>query len=269
MDGRTPARPRVWWAVLAGGCVLLLTAALLALTARAPADFGENAARVDGPAATTPAPPDGGPARAVRPPDGTGLDSTGGDDPGDETGPGSAAAPERTRTVPLVPAAARRPATAPDRPAPLAPVGLQIPAVDIAVDVVPVGVDDDGQMEIPESGFDVGWYRYGAAPGQDEGSAVLASHVDTLAEGKGVLARLTDLRAGDLVSVTLEDGNVLDYRVSGRRTVPKAELDVATLFDRSGPERLRLVTCGGPWQPERSSYRDNVIVTAEPVPAES
>ncbi|WP_131103222.1 class F sortase [Ornithinimicrobium sufpigmenti] len=265
MDGRTPVRRRVWWAVLAGGCALLVAAAVLALTARVPADFSASAAVADGAAVTTSAPLGDGTARPAESGDGTGRDSTGGEEPEQ----GLAATSEGTRTVPLVPAEARRPATPPELPAPSPPVGLQIPAVDIAVDVVPVGVDDDGQMEIPESGFDVGWYRYGAAPGQDEGSAVLASHVDTLAEGKGVLARLTDLRAGDLVSVTLEDGSVLDYRVTGRRTVPKAELDVGTLFDRSGPEQLRLVTCGGPWQPQRSSYRDNVIVTAEPVPAES
>lgn len=261
---QTPGRRRLWWAVLVGGCVLLLAAAVLALTSRTPADFEESATGEDRPAATSlPSSTDSQTGSAAPEADGDP------DEPGGSAEPDRAATTGSSRTVPLVPAEARRPATPPEEAAPPSPVGLQIPAADIAVDVVPVGVAGDGQMEIPESGFEVGWYRYGAAPGQGEGSPVLASHVDTLAEGKGVLARLTDLRAGDLVSVTLEDGSTVDYQVTARRTEPKAELDVGTLFDRSGPEQLRLVTCGGPWQPERSSYRDNVIVTAEPVSAAS
>ena len=37
------------------------------------------------------------------------------------------------------------------------------------------------------------------------------------------------------------------------------------LFTRSGPPRLTLITCGGPFLPEFRSYRDNVVVVAEPV----
>ncbi|QFG67401.1 class F sortase [Ornithinimicrobium pratense] len=262
-DERTHGRRRLWWAVLAGGYALLVAAVVLALATRTPADFTENPS-ADGPAVNALAALDDGTAATAAPQGATDPDELAG-----RVGLNRAVAPASTRTVPLVPEEARRPATAPERTATTAPVGLEIPAVDITVDVVPVGVDVDGQMEIPASGFDVGWYRYGAAPGEGEGSAVLASHVDTLAAGKGVLARLTDLRAGDLVSVTLEDGSAVDYQVTGRRTVPKAELDVGMLFDRSGPAQLRLVTCGGPWQPERSGYRDNVIVTAAPVPAAS
>ena len=31
------------------------------------------------------------------------------------------------------------------------------------------------------------------------------------------------------------------------------------------PPRLTLITCGGPFLPEYRSYRDNVVVVAEPV----
>lgn len=247
----TSARRPLWWAVLIGGFVLLAASVGLALSAQGGPDFGESSLQTPDPAGSAVA------GSAPLPAE-------------DTTGPTAPPEPAAVqRTVPLVPTEARRPAVAPDASEAAFPVALRISAVDIAVDVVPVGVDQEGQMEIPDSGFDVGWYRYGAVPGQEEGSAVLASHVDTLAEGKGVLARLPDLRAGDVVAVTLDDGTVVDYQVTGRRTVPKAELDAQALFDRSGPARLQLVTCGGPWQPERSSYRDNVIVTAEPVSASS
>jgi len=34
-------------------------------------------------------------------------------------------------------------------------------------------------------------------------------------------------------------------------------------IDRTGAPRLVLVTCGGAWDPERRSYTENVVVTAE------
>lgn len=255
--GGPASPPRAgWWAVLLGGVALLVTALVLALTSGVPDDFGDRTAGAPPDPVVTPAP-----TTEAAPVE---------DTPAALTTGTSAGSPSRTQApVAPVPAEGRRPATAEQLTEQVPPVALRIPAVDVAVDVVPVGVRDDGQMEIPESGFDVGWYRYGAAPGGGLGSAVLASHVDTLAEGKGVLARLTDLRAGDLVTVTLEDGSSVDYEVTSRRTVPKADLDTGSLFDRSGPEVLQLVTCGGPWQADRSSYRDNVIVTAEPVAASS
>ncbi len=36
------------------------------------------------------------------------------------------------------------------------------------------------------------------------------------------------------------------------------------LFRRDGAPRLTLITCGGPFLPESGSYRDNVVVVAEP-----
>lgn len=251
-------RPPVWWAVLTGSALVLVTAVALLLTSRAPADFGHaTLEQAAGPAgrseervAAAPAPMDAAPTTPAPP----------------TTAPAPAA--DRAATVPVVPAEARRPARATAAPV-SRPVGLGIPALDVAVDVVPVGVDPDGLMEIPESGQDVGWYRFGPSPGAERGSAVLASHVNTRAQGAGVLARLGELDPGDSVMVTLEDGTVVDYAVTDRRTVRKSELDERALFDRAGPAGLALVTCGGPWQQERSSYRDNVVVLAEPVTAAS
>jgi hypothetical protein len=37
------------------------------------------------------------------------------------------------------------------------------------------------------------------------------------------------------------------------------------LFGRTGPELLRLITCGGAYDPE-TGYEQNLVVTAVPVP---
>ena len=68
--------------------------------------------------------------------------------------------------------------------------------VDAAVD--PVGVEPDGQMTLPADVDRVGWYRFGPAPG-DDGSAVIAGHVDDREQGLGALAPLRDAAVGDEV----------------------------------------------------------------------
>jgi hypothetical protein len=50
-----------------------------------------------------------------------------------------------------------------------------------------------------------------------------------------------------------------------RELIQKRALPLDALFRRDGPPRLALITCGGPFLPDVGSYRDNVVVVAEPV----
>jgi sortase (surface protein transpeptidase) len=144
-------------------------------------------------------------------------------------------------------------------------VRLRIPAVGVDARVDPVGVTAQGDMDIPEPVDEVGWYRYGSYPGARAGATVVAGHVDTRDQGQGALFRLREASVGDEVSVVREDGRQVRYRVVGRETFVKQRLPVERLFARDGSPRLVLITCGGPFLPELSSYRDNVVVAAEPV----
>jgi hypothetical protein len=145
------------------------------------------------------------------------------------------------------------------------PARLQIPALGVDTDVDAVGVDPDGQMSIPDDVSRVGWYRFGPAPG-DGGSAVIAGHVDDREQGLGVLAPLSEAAVGQEVTVTAADGTTSRWRVVSRELISKQVLPVDRLFTRTGPPRLTLITCGGPFLPELRSYRDNVVVIAEPLP---
>ncbi|MGY1824219.1 class F sortase [Geodermatophilus sp. SYSU D00079] len=173
-----------------------------------------------------------------------------------------ATAPAR---VPALPAGTARPATPAAVPAAPPPVALAVPDAGIAAPVDPVGVRDDGQMAIPDDVDRVGWYRFGPVPGA-EGAAVVAAHVDDREQGLGVLARLRDAAVGVEVLVTDAAGTVTRWRVVSRETVQKQVLPLDRLFTRTGPPRLVLVTCGGPFLPELRGYRDNVVVVAEPSP---
>ena len=48
-----------------------------------------------------------------------------------------------------------------------APVRIDIDALGVSVPVVPVGIQDDGQLEIPDE-TQVGWYSLGASPDSPE-----------------------------------------------------------------------------------------------------
>ncbi len=181
---------------------------------------------------------------------------------------GPTATPTGTAAAPASPAPSR-PATAwtaapavPATEAP-APTRLSVPALGATLRVQATGVDADGQMAIPSDPSVAGWYRFGPRPGDPEGSAVLAAHVDN--EGRvGPLARLAALRPGDRVTVTAGTSTVV-YAVTRVDRYAKRALDLRALFDRSGPPRLHLVTCGGAFDRSTGHYEDNVVAIAEQV----
>ncbi|MFC0682170.1 sortase domain-bontaining protein [Lysobacter korlensis] len=173
--------------------------------------------------------------------------------------------PDAERVLPAVPirsAAVEDHASESSAP----PDRVAIPTLDLDLPVRPVGVHDDGSMEVPENPSVVGWYRFGPAPGSAKGATVLAAHVDSLRYGLGPFAQLKTLQPGAEVLVSDTAGRTITYRVEEVTRTGKADLVDAGVFDRSGTPRLHLITCGGSFHPESRTYSDNVIVTA--IPAE-
>jgi sortase (surface protein transpeptidase) len=127
-----------------------------------------------------------------------------------------------------------------------------------------VGVAPDGQVDLPDDGDVVGWYKFGPRPG-DDGSAVLVAHRDTLEAGPGVLFDLPLVGPGDRIQVGLADGTSLTFQVVARESIDKGRLPLNRLFARDGRARLTVVTCGGAYLPERGGYQENIVVTAVPV----
>jgi LPXTG-site transpeptidase (sortase) family protein len=125
------------------------------------------------------------------------------------------------------------------------------------------GVDDNGQMDVPDNVTEVGWYKFGPSPGEP-GSAVLAAHVDLAGPGRGLFYDLGHVEVGDTVVVTYEDGDERSFQVVARSTYPKLELPLDVIFSRSGDPVLTLVTCGGGFSRSTGRYDSNVVVFAIP-----
>ncbi len=147
----------------------------------------------------------------------------------------------------------------------IAPISLAIESVNLEMPVVPVGVESDGQMEIPESAADAGWYRFGASPASDTGNVVIAAHVDDARIGLGPFSRLPGMSEGDLIEVSLEDGSTVTYRVFRVEQTSKQSVDMDAVFANGEDQNLVLVTCGGRFDWDARHYEDNVVVWAEPV----
>ena len=139
------------------------------------------------------------------------------------------------------------------------PVKVVIPAIDVAADLVGLGLNDDQSMEVPTFGL-AGWYEPGPRPGEP-GPAVIAAHVDSI-DGPDVFFRLKDLAKGDRISVELADGSTEEFVVRRSEQQLKQQLPVGRIWNDTDDVVLRLITCGGEFDPNERSYRSNVIVYA-------
>jgi hypothetical protein len=144
------------------------------------------------------------------------------------------------------------------------PTRLIIGALDIDAPIGSYGVDDKGQMDVPDNITEVGWYSHGPSPGES-GSAVLAAHVDLRGPGRGLFYELGDLGVGELIGVEYQDGSMSEFEVVARSTYFKSELPLEAIFSGSGDPILTLVTCGGGFSQSERSYDSNVVVYAVPV----
>ncbi|SOD65064.1 LPXTG-site transpeptidase (sortase) family protein [Streptomyces zhaozhouensis] len=144
------------------------------------------------------------------------------------------------------------------------PESVTVDAAGVAAEVVPRGLDEDGGVEAPpyEAPELVGWYADGAAPGA-EGAAVLVGHRDT-ESAPAVFHELADVEPGDRVRVTRADGQVALFTVDDVRTVPRADFDPDRVYGQRTPgaAELRLLTCGGAFDPGGGGYAANVVVSA-------
>jgi hypothetical protein len=74
------------------------------------------------------------------------------------------------------------------------PVRLRAPDIDVDAAVIPLGLEPDGTLEVPQDFSETGWYTAGPEPGEP-GPAVIAGHVDSK-RGPAVFFRLRELRPG-------------------------------------------------------------------------
>ncbi|MFE7108849.1 class F sortase [Streptomyces sp. NPDC057575] len=141
------------------------------------------------------------------------------------------------------------------------PVSVSIPSLGIHSELMPLGLNQDGTVEVPpaEKGMTAGWYTGGATPGEP-GAAVIIGHNDTR-YGKAVFHDLKEIDKGADIAVRNDRGAELHFRVTGTESVSKKAFPTEKVYGATGTRTLRLITCDGAFDAQGHPV-DNLIVYA-------
>jgi LPXTG-site transpeptidase (sortase) family protein len=142
-------------------------------------------------------------------------------------------------------------------------VSLTIPLIGLETSLITLGLASDGTMQVPSSTTVAGWYTGSPRPG-GVGSAIIVGHIDSLT-GPGVFYKLPQLRAGDSVYVKRADGTTAEFRVTAVQTYLKDQFPTQTVYGPTPDAELRLITCGGAFDPATHHYLSNIVVYATEV----
>jgi LPXTG-site transpeptidase (sortase) family protein len=150
------------------------------------------------------------------------------------------------------------------QPVPVAsPVSLTIPLIGVQTQLITLGLATGGALQVPSSTSVAGWYTGSPRPGA-VGSAIIVGHIDSLSRA-GVFYRLSELRRGDDVYVKRADGTTAEFRVTSVQTYLKDHFPTQTVYGPTPDAELRLITCGGAFDPATSHYLSNIVVYATEV----
>jgi len=160
------------------------------------------------------------------------------------------------------------PIVAPPESAPAAPVArpvsIAIPLISVKTNLITLGLASDGSMQVPSSTTVAGWYTGSPRPGS-VGSSIIVGHINSATTGPGVFYRLPRLHAGDSVYVTRADGTTAQFRVTSVQTYLKDHFPTQTVYGPTPDAELRLITCGGAFDPATHHYLSNIVVYATQV----
>lgn len=117
----------------------------------------------------------------------------------------------------------------------LVPTRVAIGEIEVDAEVIRLGLNPDGTLEVPSDFSQAGWWSGGSEPGEP-GPAVIAGHVDSHS-GPAIFYRLRELTPGDVITVSDDTGKALRFTSSGSSSTTR------TAFQRTpctgGPTNLR------------------------------
>lgn len=147
------------------------------------------------------------------------------------------------------------------------PVSLAIPSLGVTAPMMGLGLQPDGELEVPPGAEQAGWYTGAPTPGE-LGPAIIAAHVNWDGED-GPFARLHELAPGSRVVVSRADGTRAVFAVDRVEQYPKKRFPTQRVYGDIDHAGLRLITCGGEFDNVADSYEDNIIAFARLIASET
>jgi len=160
--------------------------------------------------------------------------------------------------------AGSRPAPTPLVLAASVPVSITIPSIGVRSTLLQLGLNPDNSIQVPpldDPESKAGWYKYSPTPGQI-GPTVILGHVDSAKHGPAVFFKLGALQPGATVEVTRTDRKVAVFTVDRVVAYPKATFPSDAVYGNIDHPGLRLITCGGTFDPDAGSYESSIVAYA-------
>lgn len=144
-----------------------------------------------------------------------------------------------------------------------APVSIDIPSIKVHAKVISLGLNPDGTVAVPSltDPMVTSWYDKGPAPGQP-GAAAIMGHVDAAKVGPAVFYQLGNMRPGAKIFVRLRNGHTAIFETYSIALFSKARFPTDRVFGYTSWPTLRLITCGGLFDPQTGHYLGNIVAFA-------
>ncbi|WP_298885360.1 class F sortase [uncultured Serinicoccus sp.] len=149
---------------------------------------------------------------------------------------------------------------------PSEPVEVRLPSIDVTSPLHPLGLAEDGTLEVPSGDryHEAAWYDGSPTPGE-LGPTVIEGHVTGAGGVESVFFELGALRPGDTAEVDREDGQTVTYEVYRVDQFAKDAFPTVDVYGPTDVPELRLITCGGEFDEQEQSHEDNTVVYARMV----
>ncbi|MED4750995.1 class F sortase [Brevibacillus choshinensis] len=141
------------------------------------------------------------------------------------------------------------------------PKTLQIPAIQLSTLVEPVGVLQNGQMDVPKAFDRVGILAPWTRPGM-KGNAVIAGHFDHYT-GPAVFYNLRKLQPGDHIKVSDAAGKILTFQVNRVESFLADQAPIEKIFGDTDGSHLNLITCSGKFNKKKQEHARRLVVFSE------
>ena len=137
-------------------------------------------------------------------------------------------------------------------------VRLKISEIGVDAVIKNMGVTSDGAMAVPNNNIDVGWFSFGARPGET-GTAVIGAH-NRLNSKPGIFARLDELKKGDTLSVVNSSGTSIYFVVRDIHTYDALDTNTGVFESSGSGTHLNLITCSGAWDSKTKSHTTRLVI---------
>ena len=144
------------------------------------------------------------------------------------------------------------------------PTYVSIKSIGASSEIVQLGLEPDGSLEVPVDFNVIGWFTGSVEPGEP-GASVFAGHAASHT-GPGIFKNLVKLKPDDHVRVARNDGALLTFAVTRIDTFPKDYFPTEQVYGPTSARELRLITCGGKFDADLGTYASNVVVYATLIP---